>query len=89
MTLPLADVNYAEATWIMIVKSIVIFGVIFAVLPLGVRRADDSVPGADRGAPQRPDLMRKALITTAITTVLWLIWFVIWVLDVFALRNGT
>ena len=63
--------------------------VIFAVLPLGVRRADDSVPGADRGAPQRPDLMRKALITTAITTVLWLIWFVIWVLDVFALRNGT
>jgi predicted secreted protein len=62
--------------------------VIFAVLPLGVRRADDSVPGADRGAPQRPDLMRKALITTAIATVLWLIWFVIWVLDVFALRNG-
>ena len=25
MTLPLADVNYVEATWVMVVKSIVIF----------------------------------------------------------------
>ena len=34
MTLPLADTTFAEATWIMVVKSVVIFGVIFAVLPL-------------------------------------------------------
>jgi NADH-quinone oxidoreductase subunit H len=34
VTLPLAEVGFAEATWIMIVKSVVIFGVIFAVLPL-------------------------------------------------------
>ena len=34
MTLPLADVGFAEATWIMLAKSVVIFGVIFAVLPL-------------------------------------------------------
>ena len=32
--LPLADTQFAEATWIMIVKSIVIFAVIFGVLPL-------------------------------------------------------
>lgn len=32
--LPLADTNYVEATWVMIVKSLVIFGVIFAILPL-------------------------------------------------------
>ena len=34
MSLPLADVGFAEATWIMIVKSLVIFGFVFAVLPL-------------------------------------------------------
>jgi NADH-quinone oxidoreductase subunit H len=32
--LPLADTTFAEATWVMIVKSLVIFAVIFAVLPL-------------------------------------------------------
>lgn len=62
--------------------------VIFAVLPLGVRRADDDVAGADRGAPARPDLKRKALITTAITVVLWSLWYVFWVLDALGLRGG-
>ncbi|HKG36994.1 MAG TPA: NADH-quinone oxidoreductase subunit NuoH [Solirubrobacterales bacterium] len=32
--IPLADVGYAEATWILIVKSLVIFVAVFAVLPL-------------------------------------------------------
>src|SRR5262245_23797745 len=32
--LPLADTQLVEATWIMVVKSLVIFGVIFAILPL-------------------------------------------------------
>ncbi|HEX7059423.1 MAG TPA: NADH-quinone oxidoreductase subunit NuoH [Solirubrobacterales bacterium] len=32
--LPIADTNYVEATWILIVKSLVIFGVIFAILPV-------------------------------------------------------
>src|ERR1043166_6286109 len=32
--LPLAEVGFAEATWIMVVKSLVIFGVIFGILPL-------------------------------------------------------
>jgi len=34
VTLPLADTQFVEATWVMIVKSVVIFAVIFAVLPL-------------------------------------------------------
>ncbi|MCW5748938.1 MAG: DUF1467 family protein [Alphaproteobacteria bacterium] len=76
------------ATGIM-VFIVIWWTVIFAVLPLGVRRAQDDVRGADRGAPARPDLLRKALITTAITTVLWLIWFVVWGLDVFGLRLGS
>jgi NADH-quinone oxidoreductase subunit H len=34
MTLPLADTAFVEATWILIVKSIVIFAVIFAIVPM-------------------------------------------------------
>ncbi len=32
--MPVADVGFAEATWIMILKSLVIFGVIFAIVPV-------------------------------------------------------
>jgi NADH-quinone oxidoreductase subunit H len=32
--LPLADTSYVEATWVMIVKSLVIFAVIFAIVPV-------------------------------------------------------
>ncbi|HEX2892210.1 DUF1467 family protein [Vineibacter terrae] len=71
-----------------LVFAVIWWTVIFAILPLGVRRIENPVRGADRGAPQRPDLKRKALITTAITAVLWVLWYVVWVLDVFALRAG-
>jgi NADH-quinone oxidoreductase subunit H len=34
MTLPLADTGFVEATWILVVKSIVIFAAVFAIAPL-------------------------------------------------------
>jgi NADH-quinone oxidoreductase subunit H len=34
VTLPLADTSFAEATWVMVVKSLVIFLAVFGVLPL-------------------------------------------------------
>jgi NADH-quinone oxidoreductase subunit H len=34
MTLPLADTGFAEATWILVVKSVVIFAVAFMIIPL-------------------------------------------------------
>ena len=34
MTFPIADTSFAEAAWIMVVKSLVIFIVVFSVLPL-------------------------------------------------------
>ena len=34
MTLPLADTSVAEATWILVVKSIVIFAAVFAIAPV-------------------------------------------------------
>jgi len=34
VSLPIADTTFVEATWILIVKSIVIFAVIFAIVPM-------------------------------------------------------
>jgi NADH-quinone oxidoreductase subunit H len=34
VTLPIADTSFVEATWILVVKSIVIFAVIFAIVPM-------------------------------------------------------
>ncbi|HYJ21085.1 MAG TPA: complex I subunit 1 family protein, partial [Solirubrobacterales bacterium] len=34
LALPLADVNFVEATWIMVLKSVIIFAVIFGILPV-------------------------------------------------------
>src|ERR671934_2308982 len=34
MTPPLADTSFVEATWILVVKSIVIFAAVFAIAPL-------------------------------------------------------
>ena len=34
MTLPLAEVGFAEATWIMVVKSVLIFLGVFLIVPL-------------------------------------------------------
>lgn len=47
--------------------------VLFTVLPWGVRQpeADEIEPGQMSGAPHKPQLLRKLLVTTAIATVLW------------------
>jgi predicted secreted protein len=46
--------------------------VIFVVLPWGVRAPDHVETGHASGAPSNPQLGRKALITTAISIVIWL-----------------
>ena len=51
---------------------------LFAVLPLWVSPAEPDDPGYAAGAPQRPRLALKALITTLIAAVVWLaIFFVL------------
>ncbi|MBV6632614.1 MAG: DUF1467 family protein [Alphaproteobacteria bacterium] len=50
---------------------------LFTVLPLWVRRNDESVEGVDPGAPEHPYLLRKAIVTTALSGVLWLIVFIL------------
>ena len=48
---------------------------LFAVLPFGIhsqREMGSVVPGSEPGAPQRPRIGRKILITTVIAGALWL-----------------
>lgn len=66
------------------VSGIVVFVIIwwlvlFMVLPWGIRPTVDPEPGHERAAPSNPMLWRKALITTAITVVLWGVAY--WVID--------
>ncbi len=58
------------------VTAVVLFIIIwwltlFIVLPWGVRRTENPEEGHDHGAPARPMLIRKLLITTGITIILF------------------
>ena len=46
--------------------------VIFAILPFGVRPADEREPGHDAGAPANPRLGLKAVVTSVVAGLLWL-----------------
>jgi len=66
----------------IVVYLILWWTIFFAVLPWGVRGLwedpDKAQPrGAEPGAPQDPQLMRKVLRTTWITAIVWLIVFAV------------
>jgi predicted secreted protein len=48
---------------------------LFAILPFGVRSQHETgevVPGSEPGAPQAPALLKKAVWTTVVTTVVFI-----------------
>jgi len=45
--------------------------VLFAVLPWGIRPAEEGDKGHDPGAPANPRIALKVLITTAVAAVIW------------------
>jgi len=61
--------------------------VLFAVLPWGVRSAEPTDMGYAAGAPANPQLLRKAIWTTAITAAIWLIIFLVIQADVISFRD--
>ena len=65
-------------TWFTGIASFVVIWwvVIFAVLPWGVRPAEDEM-GQSAGAPANPRLGLKTLITTGVAAVLWGILYLI------------
>jgi predicted secreted protein len=45
---------------------------LFAVLPIGTRPVEDADEATGwRGAPQKPQLLRKVIITTVVAAVVW------------------
>jgi predicted secreted protein len=53
--------------------------VIFAVLPWGIRPADSGDPSAEFGAPKNPVIWKRALWTSLVAAVIWLILF--WIIE--------
>jgi len=76
-------------TWFegMVTFVIIWWMVLFAVLPLGVRRVENPGRGQDHGAPERPQLLRKAIITSLVAAVLWLGYYFSLRADVFSFRQ--
>jgi predicted secreted protein len=74
------------ATGIM-VYLVIWWTVLFAVLPLGVRRVENPGRGEERGAPERPQLLRKAIITSIVAAVLWIAFYFLHQADIFSFRR--
>lgn len=77
-------------TWVQAIVAYVIIWwvVIFAVLPFGVRPAEEGDLGHAVGAPSNPRLGVKALITTAIAAVLWLVLYLVTGSDLISFRQS-
>ncbi len=63
---------------------------LFAVLPFGVLTqadADDVVPGSEPGAPVRPRLWLKFLITTVLATAIWGLYYTAYRLNALGLSD--
>lgn len=58
-------------TFGIFVYLIIWWAVLFAVLPIGVKRQENPEPGTDPGAPEKPMLLKKALITSVVSGVVF------------------
>ena len=72
-----ATVVFIIIWWIML----------FMVLPWGVSRTENPEAGHDHGAPARPMLVRKLLITTGITIMLFGILYAVIDAEIFLLQD--
>ncbi len=71
----------------LMVYFVIWWTVLFAILPLGVRRVEKPGTGQDHGAPERPDLLRKAMITTAVAAAIWIAFYIFHEADIFSFRR--
>jgi predicted secreted protein len=74
------------ATGIM-VYLVIWWTILFAVLPLGVRRVGNPGPGQDHGSPERPEILRKVVITSLVAAVLWGGFYILHQADIFDFRH--
>ena len=71
----------------LMVYLVIWWTVLFAVLPLGVKKVENPGRGQEHGSPERPQLVRKAVITTIVAAVLWIGFFVLHQTDYFSFRE--
>jgi len=76
-------------TWLtgIVVYVIIWWLVIFCVLPLGVKPSGVNDQGHEPGAPTNPRLGFKALLTTGISAVLWVVFYLIVTSDLISFRG--
>ncbi len=65
--------------------------IFFSVLPIGIRSNKevfkDNIGGIDPGAPKNPNIGKKFLITTLITTIIFLVIYYLVEFDLLNLRD--
>jgi predicted secreted protein len=71
----------------LMVYLVIWWTVLFAVLPLGVKKVENPGRGQEHGSPERPQLVRKAVITTIVAAVLWIGFFFLHQSDYFSFRE--
>ena len=75
----------------IVVYVIIWWIVFFSVLPIGIKHSekpfDNNLEGIDPGAPKNPNIFKKFLYTTLITTVIFAVIYYIVVNDYFNLRE--
>lgn len=59
--------------WGIFVFLLIWWTVLFAVLPWGIHVPDQTEPGHAPSAPENPRLLLKAIITTGISAVIWVV----------------
>ena len=78
-------------TWVsgIVLYIIIWWTALFAVLPIGTRPvalADDATGW--RGAPERPRLLMKMIVTTVVSGVIWLAAYWVIASDYLSFRDG-
>lgn len=71
----------------LMVYFVIWWTILFTVLPLGVHRVKDPGRGQDHGAPEDPQLLRKAIITSLVAAVLWIGFYYLHQSDLFDFRH--
>ena len=71
----------------LMVYFVIWWTILFAVLPLGVKKVENPGRGQDHGSPERPQLLRKAIITSIVAAFLWVGFYYLHEKDVFSFRD--
>lgn len=61
--------------------------VLFIMLPIGIKPAEDDLAGSMPGAPSNPNLFKKALWTTLFSFVVWAVVYIFIQSDLISFRE--